>query len=251
MKKALVTGASSGIGAKLAERFAARGYETWLAARRLPALEQIVGEILARGGKAHPLVLDVSDAERTETAVRELDARVGGFDLVVANAGIGEDATPASELTLAGARRLIETNLMGALATLLPPMRSMVARGEGHLVGISSLAAEIPMPVAAAYGTSKAALSFFLASAALDLVPRGVSVTDVHPGFVRTPLTDKNKFKMPFMLELDDAIDRIDRGIQRRQRVVRFPIALTSAITGGKLLPHALRSRVMNAGRPR
>jgi short-subunit dehydrogenase len=249
--KALITGASSGIGAKLAERIAARGYETWVAARRRDALDQLVADIGARGGRAHAFVLDVSQPEHAETLVAGLDREVGGFDLVIANAGIGENATPASELALADVRRIFETNFMGALATLLPPMRSMVVRGSGQLVGISSLAAEIAMPVAAAYGTSKAALSFFLQSATLDLESRGVSVTDVHPGFVRTPLTDKNKFKMPFIVEVEDAAKIIDRGIQKKKRVVRFPLALTSAISGSSVLPHALKRAIMNKNRPR
>ncbi len=249
--KALITGASSGIGAKLAERVALRGYETWVAARRRDPLDQLVAEIGAKSGRAHVVVLDVSQPEVAEGLVADLDREVGGFDLVIANAGIGEAAKPASELALADVRRIFETNFMGALATLLPPMRSMVARGRGHLVGISSLAAEIAMPVAAAYGTSKAALSFFLASAALDLESHGVSVTDVHPGFVRTPLTDKNTFKMPFMVEVDEAAKIIDRGIQNKKRVVRFPFALTSAITGSSLLPHGLRRAIMNKNRPR
>lgn len=248
--RALITGASSGIGARLAERLAARGYETWLAARRQDALDEGVARIGGQGGRAHAFVLDVADPERTEARVRELDREVGGFDLVVANAGIGEAAKPVAELSLADAKRLLDTNLLGALATVLPPMATMVARGSGHIVGISSLAAEMPMPVAAMYGTSKAALSFFLACAALDLEPRGITVTDVHPGFVRTPLTDKNKFQMPFMLELDAAVKIIDRGIQKKKRLVRFPLALTGAITGGKLLPHALLRAVMNKGRP-
>jgi short-subunit dehydrogenase len=249
--KALVTGASSGIGAKLAERLAARGYETWVAARRRAALDEVVADIGAHGGRAHAFVLDVSQPEAAEARVAELDREVGGFDLVIANAGIGEAATPVSELALADVRRFVETNLMGALATLLPSMRSMVARKSGHLVGISSLAAEIAMPVAAAYGTSKAALSFFLQSAALDLASHGVSVTDVHPGFVRTPLTDKNTFKMPFMVELDDAVKIIDRGIAQKKRVVRFPLALTSAISGSSVLPHGLKRAIMNKNRPR
>lgn len=249
--KALVTGASSGIGLKLAEKLAGRGYETWVAARRRDALDALVLEVGARGGRAHAFVLDVSQPEHAEAEVAALDREVGGFDLVVANAGIGEAAKPASELSLADVRRIFETNFMGALATLLPPMRSMVARKSGHIVGISSLAAEIAMPVAAAYGTSKAALSFFLASAALDLEPHGVAVTDVHPGFVRTPLTDKNTFEMPFMVEVDDAVAIIDRGIRRRKRVVRFPLALTSAITGASLLPHGLKRRIMDKNRPR
>ena len=227
-ERCLLTGASSGIGAALARKLAARGVEVWLAARRLEALDAEVAEIRKTGGIAHSVVLD----------------------LCIANAGIGGRAKPVAEQTFADARRILETNLMGTLATILPLVPRMVKRGSGHLVGVSSLAAEIPLPAAADYGTSKAALSFFLESAAADLIPRGVDVTIVHPGFVRTPLTDKNQFKMPFLVELDEAIDIIDRGIQKKSRFIRFPIGLTAAISSSKLLPRALRDALVNKSRP-
>lgn len=250
--KALVTGASRGIGSALARRLAARGYEVWLASRQLATLEPEVRTIEAAGGRAHAFVLDVSRPEETEGRVAELDREVGGFDLVVANAGIGSGPTPTPVAlqTFSDFRRIMETNLLGAAATILPLVPGMVARGSGHIIGISSLAGEVHMPAAADYGTSKAALSFFLGCAAADLIPRGVMVTDVHPGFVRTSLTDKNKFRMPFMVELDEAARIIDLGIQKKKRVVRFPLGLTAAISGGNLLPAALRARIMNANRP-
>ncbi len=249
-ERCLLTGASSGIGAALARRLAARGIEVWLAARRLEALEAVVGEIRASGGRAHAVALDVSNAEETERRVAALDDEVGGIDLVIANAGIGGRSRPVAEQTLEDLRRIFDTNVFGALATILPLVPRMVKRGRGHVVGISSLAAEIPLPAAADYGTSKAALSFFLESAAADLIPRGVHVTIVHPGFVRTPLTDRNKFKMPFLVEVEDAAKIIDRGIARRARIVRFPAGLSAPIASSKLMPRALRDALVNMNRP-
>lgn len=249
-QRCLLTGASSGIGAALARRLASRGVEVWLAARRLEVLESEVESIRRSGGKAHAFTLDVSDPEETERRVGELDTSVGGFDVVIANAGIGGRSRPVAEQTLADARRIIETNLLGAMATLLPVIPRMVARRSGHLVGVSSLAAEIPLPAAADYGTSKAAFTFFLESAAADLLPRGVDVTIVHPGFVRTPLTDKNSFPMPFLVEVDEAARIIDRGIEKRVRFVRFPRGLTVPISSSKLMPRALRDAIVNRSRP-
>jgi short-subunit dehydrogenase len=248
--RALVTGASSGIGSALARRLARRGYEVWLAARRLPELEDEARTIQSEGGRAHAVVLDVSQPEEAERAVAALDRDVGGIDLVVANAGIGGSQRPVAAQSFADFRKVMEVNLLGAAATILPLVPGMVERGRGHIVGVSSLAGEVPLPTAADYGTSKAALSFFLASAAADLIPRGIFVTDVHPGFVKTPLTAKNKFAMPFIVELEDAARIIDRGIQRRKRVVRFPAALTTAISGGNLLPAAWRDALVNKNRP-
>ncbi len=249
-ERCLLTGASSGIGAALARKLAARGVEVWLAARRLDALDAEVEAIRKAGGVAHSVALDISKPEETERRVAELDDEVGGFDLCIANAGIGGRSKPVAEQTFADARRILETNLMGTLATILPLVPRMVKRGSGHIVGVSSLAAEIPLPAAADYGTSKAALSFFLESAAADLIPRGVDVTIVHPGFVRTPLTDKNQFKMPFLVELDEAVAIIDRGIQKKARFVRFPLGLTAAISSSKLMPRALRDALVNKNRP-
>lgn len=216
----------------------------------MPELEAAARAIEGEGGRAHAFALDVSQPEATEGAVAELDRQVGGFDLVVANAGVGGAAQPVAKQSFADFRAVMEINLMGAVATILPLVPGMVERGRGHVVGISSLAGEVPLPAAADYGTSKAALSFFLASAASDLTPRGVSVTDVHPGFVRTPLTDKNKFPMPFLVELEDAARIIDRGILQKKRVVRFPLPLTTAISGGNLLPASWRDALVNRNRP-
>jgi len=249
-EKCLITGASSGIGEAVARRLAKRGYEVWLAARRVEILERIVADIASEGGKAHAIALDVSKPDETESRVRDLDSSVGGLDLVVANAGIGGGTTAVSELTFKEAREVLDTNLMGSLATLLPVIPRMVERRRGHIVGISSLAAEIPLPAAAHYGTSKAALSFFLESAAADLIPKGIYVTIVHPGFVRTPLTDKNSFPMPFLVELDRAAELIERGILSRSRIVRFPLPLSAAIASGKIMPRALRDAIVNRSRP-
>ena len=249
-ERCLVTGASSGIGAALARRLAARGYEVWLAARRRDALDSEVAAIRATGGKAEAFELDISRPDEAEARVAALDAEIGGIDLVVANAGIGGGTTPVSKLTFGAAKKVLDTNLFGSLATILPLVPRMVERRRGHIVGVSSLAAEIPLPAAADYGTSKAALSFFLESAAADLIPKGVYVTIVHPGFVKTPLTDKNKFKMPFLMDVERAAEIIERGIVGRSRIVRFPLPLSAAIASGKIMPRALRDALVNRGRP-
>ena len=249
-EKALITGASSGIGRALAGVLAKRGVEVWVAARRQSALDELVAEIVANGGRAHAVSLDVSQPEATEATVSKLNEAVGGFNLVVANAGIGGQQQPVARQTLSGVRETIETNFLGAVATLLPVVPSMIARGSGHLVGVTSLAGEVPLPTAADYGTSKCAFSFFLASAASDLEPHGITVTDVRPGFVKTPLTDKNSFEMPFIVELDRAAHIIDSGLRRKKRTLRFPFPLAFGIAAGNALPTGLRNAVIRSKRP-
>lgn len=251
MQKVLITGASSGIGLALAHELARRGNALWLAARRTELLEQEAAAIRAAGGEAHVVALDVADHPATERAVVELDEAIGGIDVLVANAGIGSAPVPASQLTFEAAKRTLDVNLLGALATILPVVPRMVARGRGHVVGVSSLAAEVPLPAAVDYGVSKAALTFFLESLGADVRPKGIAVTAVHPGFVRTAITDKNTFEMPFLMEVDRAAAIIARGIERRARIVRFPLPTSLAAVGSKLMPRALRDAILHAQRPK
>lgn len=244
-KRALVTGASSGIGLALCKRLAARGIEVWVAARRKALLDALVDEIAAAGGKAHAVVLDVGDANATHDALLALDSEVGGIDLVVANAGLGGE--PASrtvvETEWSDTRDLFQVNLLGSAATLTPFIKPMVARGHGHLVGVSSVAARLPIPRGAPYGASKAALTFWLESMDVELRALGVPVTVVEPGFVRTPMSDQLvSDPKPFLVEVDDAAAIIERGLKRRARMIRFPWVLGAISSSTNALPRALTS---------
>jgi short-subunit dehydrogenase len=237
--KALVTGASEGIGLAVAKRLTARGFEVWLAARREALLAEVARGIAKAGGIAHPYRLDVTDPDRTVEAVAALDDEVGGFDLVVANAGVGE-YEPAARMSWPVTRAMLMTNIVGAIATLTPFVPRMLARGRGHLVGISSLAADIPVG-AAVYGATKAALTYFLLTLRPEVVHRGVHVTAVHPGFVRTAMTAKNTTPMPLLLEPEAAAAIIDRAIRRKVALLRFPWRMGLVVRLARLLPRPLR----------
>jgi short-subunit dehydrogenase len=243
MQRALLTGASSGIGYALAKRLALRGVEVWVAARRADLLAKLVEEIVAAGGKAHALALDVSRHDETHDALLALDAEVGGIDLVIANAGLGGErgARTVCETSWAEVRDLFQVNLLGAAATLTPFVKPMVARGKGHLVGVSSIAARLPIPRGAPYGASKAGLTFLLESMDIELRPMGIPVTVVEPGFVRTPMSDQLvNDPRPFLVEVEDAARYIDLGIQRGVRMVRFPWILGAISSSTSVLPRAL-----------
>jgi len=226
-KRALITGASSGIGLHLARRLAKRGIEVWLAARRVELLTQEVDAINAAGGRAHAIVLDIADVDATVEKLAALDNEVGGFDLVVANAGMAgkRGAIPLPECTWPDVRDMLHTNLIGSVATIYPFVKPMVARGKGHLVAVSSISADCPIARGAPYGASKRGLSFFLESADLELRAKGVAVTIVHPGFTKTAATDELQglAPMPFMVPVERAAKIIERGIDRKSRMVRFP----------------------------
>ncbi|MFO0550816.1 MAG: SDR family NAD(P)-dependent oxidoreductase [Polyangiaceae bacterium] len=247
---ALLTGASSGIGAALAERLAARGYHVVLAARRLPELEALASRLRSAGHSAEALELDVSRLDETADRVRALDARLGGLELVVANAGVPGTLVRASQQPLEAARRVMDINFHGALATLLPPVSGMLNRGRGKLVGVTSLAARIALPAAADYGTSKAALTFFLESLAADVASGGLQVTIVQPGFVRTAMTARNRFTMPFIMDAEAAATIVDQAIEAGERYCQFPKALHLAASCGRALPHRLRELLLARNSP-
>lgn len=240
--RALVTGASSGIGAALAHRLAAHGCEVWLAARRADQLDAQVRSIAATGGRAHALVLDVGDCDATVERLTELDRETGGMDMVIASAGIAgmPAAVPLSRASWENTSAILRVNLCGAMASFVPFIPGMLQRGHGHLVGISSIAAEFPNPRTPVYGASKAGLSFALRSIDMELRPRGVPVTIVEPGFVRTPAADGVNEPMPFILETDAAVARIERAIIRRARMVRFPWQWTMLLRCVAQLPAAV-----------
>jgi len=148
-----------------------------------------------------------------------------------------------------GVRDLLDINLMGALATLVPFIGPMVARGRGQLVGISSLAGEMPVPRGAVYGASKAGLTYFLRAIDVELRTLGVPVTAVLPGFIETPMTsDFRRDQMPFAMPLARAVALIDRAIQRRARLVRFPWVMASAASVGHALPGVLTDSFVRRG---
>ncbi len=238
MPAALITGASSGIGRALTERLAARGYTVAIAARRRALLDEVAEGVTRNGGRALVIELDVSDPDATVAAVEHAWDELGGLDLVIANAGFGHDVH-ATKLDWSNVAPILRVDALGAIATVTAALPRMVARGSGHLVGISSLAGTRGLPTSAAYSAAKAALSTFLESLRVDLGGSGVHVTDVRPGFIATDATRDAAYPMPMLMQLDQAVDRILRGIDRREGVVAFPFPLATLLGASRLLPIA------------
>ena len=249
IRRALVTGASSGIGYALSLRLAARGIEVWVSARRTELLDRLVAEITAKGGKAHALALDVSRGDETVARLAQLDSESGGIDLVVANAGIGGESGGASALgsTWESSRDMIAINLIGAMATVAPFIKPMVARGHGQIVGVSSISARALMPRGEHYGASKAGMSFYLRALDIELRPLGVPVTVVEPGFMVTPMSDQLTDPQPFRVSLARSVQLIERAIDRRARLSRFPWQLHWATAFANFLPWFLYAPMMRA----
>jgi short-subunit dehydrogenase len=244
---ALVTGASSGIGQALAERLAAGGTLVVLAARRAERLHEVADFIEHAGGRARVEPMDVGDTTATVARIRALDAELGGFDLVIANAGVGMSSKGRSRLAWESMAGACHTNFCGAAATLTAVLPQMVERGRGHVVGISSIASFTPIPGHGGYCAPKAGLSMLLECLRLELQGTGVHATAVHPGFVKTAMTAKRRGTMPFLMETDAAAERILAALPLGPATVDFPWQLATAARLGAALPRVLRDVVLGA----
>lgn len=243
-----LTGASSGIGASLAVAMGRKGARVVLAARREEALLGVAEQVTNAGGEAMVMPLDVADRAAVEAAVELVRARWGAIDCVVANAGIGIN-TPVTRFDVGAIEQTMRVNFLGVVYVVGAVIDEMVQRGRGHIVGVSSLAAWRGFPVNSAYAASKAAVSSWLEGLRIELTPRGVHVTTVHPGFVKTDMTAKNNFKMPFLMEPNDAADVILRGIEDGAREVNFPLPMSGLMRVAKWMPNAVYDRVMGKAR--
>jgi len=242
-KVVMITGASSGIGRRLALEFARRGARVGVLARRRDLLDELVNEIEASGGKALALPVNVQDADAVREAANSLRANFGGIDVLVANAGIGGNAD-AALLQPSDFSNVIAVNVIGVVNSVAAVVPEMVARGDGQLVAVSSLAAYRGLPKSAAYCASKAAVSILFESLRLDLKPKGIDVTIVHPGFIKTPLTAGRQAQMPFLMELDDAVKKIVRAIEKRKQSYAFPWQLATIVRLGMIMPNFLYDRI-------
>ncbi|MCU1281352.1 MAG: oxidoreductase, partial [bacterium] len=208
-----------------------------VAARRRDRLDELVREIEAAGGRGEALELDVSDGDATYEAVRAVDARLP-LDFVVANAGIG-GITPGKKLEWARVKAILQTNLVGAAATMSGCVSGMVERGDGRIVAVASVAGFRGLPRFAAYSGSKAGLITFCESLRIDLHGTGVSVTTVCPGYVQTELLTPGK-SHPFVVSVDEAVATILKAADARDAVCSFPAPIVAGMRAAQLLPRSL-----------
>jgi short-subunit dehydrogenase len=232
----LITGASSGIGAALAVELGRRGYSVGLVARRAELLEEVADRVREAGGTAEWAAADVVDREALTAAIRSLEERLGEVDCAVASAG-GGAPTPAREVDPERIAKLMRLNFDGAVHTFAAVLPDMVARRSGHIAVVSSMAAYRGLPPSGGYSAAKSAISVLMEAWSIELRPLGVAVTTINPWFVRTPLTEQNRFPMPFMVEVDRAARIIATGLLRRRRNITFPWALGLFIAALRALP--------------
>jgi short-subunit dehydrogenase len=238
-----LTGASAGIGEALAIELSRRGAILALTARRMTLLATLEKRIVGEGGKVRVFPGDVTDRDAMEEVVRKIQDGIGPIDILVANAGTHLFTRP-SEFNSQEYLDLMDLNFGGVLRCIHAVMPSMQARRRGYIVGVASLAGYRALPRAAAYGASKAALIHFLESIRFHLVRDGIDVTVVNPGFVRTPLTEKNDFAMPFLLEAREAARLICDGMERRKKEIAFPAFFSGLLKIMRILPFPIYERI-------
>lgn len=238
--RALITGASSGIGLALAKDLSQRGYEVALLARRGELLEKLARELKTR---AAFVACDVTDVVAVGRAVRTLERQLGPFDLAIANAGI-RIAGHATNFNVRDAEQTIRVNLLGMLYLFGAVIPGMVERRHGRFVGIASMAGLRGTPLGATYSASKSAMQVFLEASRIELAPYGIGVTIVNPGFIATPLTVTNNFEMPLLMRTDRAAKIIVNGIERGTRVVEFPWRMSLLMHTIRHLPDPLYDRL-------
>ncbi len=232
-----VTGASSGIGRGVAIELVRRGAKVALTSRSSAELQALQLEISNLGGESLVCVADVTNQENLLSAVEKIRNSFGPIDVVVANAGTHIESHPEIEFKTDDYLKLMDINFGGMLRTFGAVVPEMLKQNKGHLVGVASLAGYRGLPRAAAYGASKAAMIHFLESARHHLEKKNIAVTIVCPGFVRTPLTDKNTFDMPFITDVQKAAKIICDGIERKADCVTFPFPFNWIISLVRLLP--------------
>lgn len=247
-KVAVVTGAASGMGRALCRELAQEGVRLGLIDRNGEGLESLEKELREQATTCSRSVADVSDRQAVRSAIHGLVTELGPVDVLVACAGI-TGATLVDDLAIEQTEAILRVNLLGVIYSLDAVLPNMLSRQSGHIVALASLAGCRGMPFAAAYSASKAALMTYLESLRPSLRRRGIAVTTVLPGFVRTPLMT-NALIQPSMamMEPEVAARHILRAIRKRSRVYAFPWSTSLLLSVLRWLPPWLYDWCMARG---
>ncbi len=250
-RKLFITGASSGIGCALATYYARQGAVLGLAARRGGELQALAAALLSAGASAVSCFpLDVSDAAALRSAAENFIAQHGAPDIVIANAGVSSGTLTECAEDLDVIKRIFEINVYGMAATFSPFIASMKAQRCGRLVGIASVAGIRGLPGAEAYSASKSAAISYLESLRLEMRSCGIKVVTIAPGYIETPMTAINPYRMPFLLPVDEAARRFARAIERGSSYTVIPWQMGIVAKVLRLLPNWLYDRLF-ANAPR
>jgi NAD(P)-dependent dehydrogenase (short-subunit alcohol dehydrogenase family) len=237
-----ITGASSGIGAELAREFASRGAVLGLVARRREALEALAASL---PGQHYVYGVDVTDKDALIAAARSFERDAGGVDIAIANAGISVGVKTEFYEDLAQFEKVLATNVLAMAYTFHPFIARMKSVRRGTLVGIASVAGIRGLPGSDAYCASKSAAITYLESLRVEMGKHHIRVVTISPGFIRTPLTARNPYGMPFLMDVADfaprAADAIVAGV--RYRTIPWQMGLATWLL--RMLPRWLFDRLV------
>jgi short-subunit dehydrogenase len=236
----LITGASSGIGEALAKDYAASGIALALTGRNQERLAKVADECKKRGAQVVTANIDVKNAEKLRAFIEEKDKETP-LDLVIANAGISNAGTERGEEF---DREIFNINLWGVLNTVYPAISVMQKRKRGQIALMSSMAAMYGITRAPAYSASKAAVKTLGEALRNKLKPNGIEISVICPGFIKTPLTDVNKYPMPFLMSVEKASKIIIRDLARNKGLIAFPLRMYFLLWLLRVLPHKLTERI-------
>ena len=240
--KILITGASSGIGEALARLYATKDNELFLLARREKRLQELQNELAPLAKKVEIVVCNVADFESLQQKMRELL----DVDMVILNAGISLghslEITPFAEF-----KKLYDVNVLSNHAILEVLLPKFLEKKSGKIVFISSLASLLSMPSSKAYSSSKRALNAYAEGLRYKYKKDGIKVINILPGFIKSEMTDKNSFKMPFFLSTEMGAKRIYDAIEVEKRFYPFPLRFYCIIKLLNLLPQFLRDKIINS----
>jgi NADP-dependent 3-hydroxy acid dehydrogenase YdfG len=245
---AWITGAGKGIGRELAIRLAETGWTVAASARTEEDLVSLAAE--GPGGRIRPCPLDITDLPATEKTLDGIEAELGLPDLVVLNAGTHIPVT-AEDFSVDAIRTLVETNLMGTVNGLASVMPRFIQRKSGHIAVVASVAGYRGLPTSAGYGATKAGLINMCEALKPELDRHNIRLTVISPGFVKTPLTDRNDFPMPCLISVDKAVDYILRGLESGAFEIAFPRGFALLMKLLRVLPNRLLFAVTRRMIPR
>lgn len=248
-KNVLITGASQGIGKALALEYANAEYNLCLLSRNVDAIKELSNKLNSENKKCFYKACDVSDYEQVKSGIEFANTSLGSIDIAILNAGVGHPEWMKT-FSSAGYKEIMKINAFGIAHSLEFLIPIMIKQGYGKIAGVTSQADVRGYPGSSSYTSSKAAASVLLESARLELKEFNIRVITVRPGWVKTAMTDKNEFPMPFMLTVEKAARKIRIGIEKGRSVVQFPFPVVWVTRLVKNLPNWIFDKVLMMLRP-
>jgi short-subunit dehydrogenase len=248
-KVVVVTGASSGIGYHLAKLLPKENCSIALISRRKNILEQIVNELKNSSINIKAYQCDVGKFDEVQNTFKEIKKDFGKIDVAILNAGISS-RTDIRNYSSENAREIFNTNTLGIVNCIEQLLPDFIERKDGMIVGVSSLAESRGFPGSGFYNASKSAVTLLLESIRIELKKYNIKVIIVKPGFVKSPMTDKNEFYMPFLMDIEKAVKIILNGIKKEKKIIQFPLPVVIGAKVLKFMPNFLFDFLMSKQLP-